>query len=127
MERRVGERIETMVELPCRVPATPCRAVMLDLSRDGCRLQMPHANFERGATALINLPGAEQFPGRVVWVTGNFVGVRFQRRMSDTLAAALGVGEAPPEPEAEPIVEEAPRALGEVVRHWIRRMVGAGD
>src|SRR5690242_16666437 len=98
MERRVAERIETTVKLKCRAPAMPFTAVMLDLSRNGCRLQVPHSQVERGATALLDLPGAPQFPGRVMWSAGNLVGVRFQRRMSDAVAVTLGLMQ-PPEPE----------------------------
>ena len=74
MERRFDERIETHVQLTCRVPARPCRAIMHDLSRVGCRLEVTGSTVELGATAMIDLPGAAAVAGRVVWIRGNQAG-----------------------------------------------------
>ena len=75
MERRFDERIETHVQLTCRVPARPCRAIMHDLSRVGCRLEVTGSTVELGATAMIDLPGAAAVAGRVV-CPGGSAGIR---------------------------------------------------
>ena len=123
MERRVEDRIETNVLLTCRVPARPCRAIMHDVSHDGCRLELPEVNAELGGTALLDLPGADRFPGRVVWVRGTAAGIRFHRSLRGAPAVALGLDEPEPEPvaEPEPALESGMQGL---LRHWIRRLTG---
>ena len=122
MERRVENRTETNVLLTCRVPARPYRAVMHDVSLEGCRLELPDANTELGGTALIDLPGAAQYPGRVMWVSGTQMGIRFHRRLRGAPAIALGLEQPEPEPvEPEPVAQPQPEGL---LRHWIRRLTG---
>ena len=118
MERRLDERIETDVHLTCRVPARPCRAMMHDLSHTGCRLEFRDASVELGATALIDLPGA-QVAGRIVWIRGAVAGIQFDRRLGKGVSIALGLDE--PEPV---VVEETPSEskVGGLLRHWIRRL-----
>ena len=123
MERRVEDRTETNVLLMCRVPARPCRAIMHDVSHEGCRLELPDANAELGGTALLDLPGAAQFPGRVVWVRGTQAGIRFHRRLRGTPAIALGLEEPEPKPVFEPEPGPEPGVQG-LLRHWIRRLTG---
>ena len=89
MERRREERTGTNVMLTCRVPARPCRAVMHDLSHTGCRIELPDGNVELGGTALLDLPGAGQVAGRVVWVRGHVAGIEFLRRLSAAASIAL--------------------------------------
>ena len=115
MERRREERTETNVLLTCRVPARPCRVVMHDLSHTGCRLELPEMNAPLGAT---------QFPGRVVWIRCNVVGIRFLRPLRGAAAVELGIEAAPePEPDLYPAAETS--NLGGILRHWIRRLTGS--
>ena len=118
MERRLDERIETDVHLTCRVPARPCRAMMHDLSHTGCRLEFRDASVELGATALIDLPGA-QVAGRIVWIRDAVAGIQFDRRLGKGVSIALGLDE--PEPVVE---EETPTEskVGGLLRHWMRRL-----
>jgi hypothetical protein len=124
MERRLAERTETNVLLTCRVPARPCRATMLDVSHLGCSLEMPDANIELGGTALLDLPGAGEISGLVVWVRGKRAGVRFHRRLTGKAAVVLGLEEPEPEPAAEPLAAAGDSNLREMLRHWIRRLTG---
>ena len=39
MERRFTDRMPTEVGVACRVPASPERARLVDVSRSGCRLE----------------------------------------------------------------------------------------
>ena len=124
MERRLDERIETDVHLTCRVPARPCRAMMHDLSHTGCRLEFRDASVELGATALIDLPGA-QVVGRIVWIRGAVAGIQFSRSLSKAASIALGLDE--PEPE-QAVSERAdiariPSREG-FLTHWMRRLSG---
>ena len=118
MERRLAERFETELHLTCRAPARPCRAILLDLSYEGCRIEVPHSTVDLGGTALIDLPKAPGFAGRIVWVNGHKAGIRFHRRLPKASAIALGIEQA--EPEADP---EPPRPEG-ILRHWVRKLMG---
>ena len=124
MERRLDERIETNVQLTCRVPARPCRAIMHDVSRVGCRIEVTGAAIELGATALIDMPGS-QVAGRVVWLRGNVAGIEFNRRLSKAVSIALGLEEPDPEQVASghaDIANIAPREG--FLQHWMRRLTG---
>ena len=123
MERRREERIETDVHLTCRVPARPCRATMHDLSHTGCRLEFREASIELGGTALIDLPGAGQVAGRIVWIRGNRAGIQFLRRLGKTAAIALGLEQPEPEPQPDPDADNGSN-FGGLLRHWIRRLTG---
>ena len=124
MERRQEERIETNVLLTCRVPARPVRATMHDLSHTGCRLELPDAHVELGATALVDLPGAGRVAGRVVWVRGRQCGIEFERAVRGAAAVAVGLDEPEPEPaEAAPTEPDGPSLPG-LLRPWIRRLTG---
>ena len=98
MERRVKDRIETDVQLTCRAPARPTRAIMHDVSNTGCRMELPEAAVELGGTVLIDLPGSAQVAGCIVWVRGCQAGVRFERALRGAPAVALGLPEEPVEP-----------------------------
>src|SRR5688500_1845468 len=118
MERRFEERIETNVLLTCRVPARPCRAIMHDLSHGGCRLELPEGNIELGGTALVDIPGAGQVAGTVVWVRGHKAGIQFDRRLRGAAAVAVGLDEPEPEPaEAEPLEPAEDSNLRGILRH----------
>ena len=93
MERRATRRSEINVTLSCRAPARPCRAVLNDVSHVGCCLRIFGSHVELGATALIDLPSASQWAGRVVWADGDTVGIRFDWPLRTTTATALGLDE----------------------------------
>jgi hypothetical protein len=124
IERRLDERIETNVQLTCRVPARPCRAIMHDLSRVGCRIEVTGAALELGATALIDLPGT-QVAGRIVWLRGNVAGIQFDRSLSKAASIALGLEEPEPEKVVSGHAEMAniPSREG-FLKHWMRRLTG---
>jgi hypothetical protein len=102
IERRLAERTTIDVTLTCRIPARPMAAILRDVSRHGCRIEVPGAPIELGGTAQIELPGAGNVTGSVVWTHGRIAGVRFDRALSTRAAVARGREEAKPvEPEPE--------------------------
>jgi len=126
MERRGDERNEASVVLTCRVPARPCRAIILDLSHTGCRLELPDASVELGGTTLLDLPGARRTSGRVVWTSGNVAGIEFDHPLGEEAAIALGLDE----PESKPVPPEPDEQLSEpnlrgILPHWIRRLAAS--
>lgn len=123
MDQRASPRNQTNVTLSCRVPARPCQAELRDVSREGCRLQLNDAHAELGATALLDLPCAPQWPGRVVWVSGNTAGIRFNRRLRTATAVALGLEEGVAKADVnEPYIEPPSPRIEQLLRHWIRRL-----
>lgn len=119
MERRAEDRIPISLSLTCRIPASPCRATIHDISHRGCKLEVPGKPVELGGTALMELPGSARVTGRVVWIKGRTAGIRFERSLNR--AAAIAVGLEQPEP-----VEAKPQMVYEnrdgLLRHWFRRL-----
>jgi hypothetical protein len=102
------------------MPASPRAAIVRDISYSGCKLEVPGAPMELGGTALLEVPGAHDVSGRVVWATGKVGGVEFERPLGKPAAIILGLEE--PEPEAPPPpIEYAPQPGG-VLSHWFRRL-----
>ena len=77
MERRYSDRVPTEVGVSCRVPASPEKAVLIDLSRSGCRLEFSHRRVDQGATVNLDFQLGQPIGGQVVWTEGAFAGVRF--------------------------------------------------
>ena len=54
------------------------RAPLMDLSPDGCRVEVP-VNVDPGDLLFISLPGIETIEGRVRWVKDWTAGVEFEK------------------------------------------------
>ena len=121
MERRAEQRVPINLSLTCRIPASPCRATIHDISRHGCKLEVPGAPIELGGTALMELPGSARVTGRVVWIEGKTAGVHFERALGKATAIALGLEQPEPE-EPAPDVTPRDRNRNGVLRHWFRRL-----
>jgi hypothetical protein len=121
VERRGAERKPINLSLTCRIPASPCRATVHDISYHGCRLEVPGKPVELGGTALMELPGAPRVSGRVVWIQGRTAGIRFERSLGKAAAIAVGL-EQPEAAEEKPLPVEANR--DGLLRHWFRRLSG---
>ena len=69
----------------------------------------------------MELPGAPNLTGRVVWIHGKTAGIRFERTLNK--AAAIAVGLEQPDPvEDKPLPIEKNR--DGLLRHWFRRLSG---
>jgi len=122
VERRTTERMPIDVTLTCRMPARPQRAVVRDVSRHGCKIEVPGAPMELGGTALLELPGMTNVAGQIVWTRGKTAGIRFERALGSSAAVALGLEQAKP---VEVMVEiEYPQPGTGILRHWFRRLAG---
>jgi hypothetical protein len=128
MERRYSDRVPTEVGVSCRVPASPEKAVLIDLSRSGCRLEFSHRRVDQGATVNLDFQLGQPIGGQVVWTEGAFAGVRFHTALPKPVAVEFGLepcsieaggtDSAPPAPEAQ----ASPQGL---LRHWVRRLTDA--
>ena len=122
VERRTAERTTIDVNLTCRMPARPQRAIIRDVSRQGCKIEVPGAPMELGGTALLELPGMMNVTGQIVWTKGKTAGIRFERTLGSSAAVALGLEQAKP---VEVMVEiEYPQPGAGILRHWFRRLAG---
>ena len=123
MERRAAERIPVSLSLTCRIPASPCRATIHDISYRGCKLEVPGSVVELGGTALMELPGSARIMGRVMWVKGRTAGIRFERSLDKAAAIAVGLEDPEPAESApEPAIAYDP-GKG-LLHHWFRRLAG---
>ncbi|HSQ94507.1 MAG TPA: PilZ domain-containing protein [Croceibacterium sp.] len=85
MERRAKFRSLTNVVVRCRVPASPDRAYIQDISIGGCQIATENFSLERGATILLDLTGTFQAVGRVVWTKGATAGIKFESKVSQAI------------------------------------------
>lgn len=122
MERRATDRVPMNLATNCRVPATPHRVTVLDLSHSGCRVSFDHANIPSGSTVHLDLKPAASVTGQVVWVNARGAGIQFDRRLRPQLAIDLGIEQPPLEEISQEIAETPAIVLG--LQHWIRRVFG---
>ncbi len=119
-ERRRKERVAADIGLDCRIPAQPSKARILDLSHEGCRIELgatQHA--ERGATILLDIPNGDRVKGQVMWVRRREAGVRFSRQLASPTAVFLGIEEPV---ETQVVVTPAAEEQGGLLHHWFRRI-----
>ena len=120
VERRATDRVSMNLATSCRVPATPHRVTVLDLSHSGCRVSFDHANIPSGSTVHLDLKPASSVTGQVVWVDARAAGIQFEKRFRSELAVDLGIEQAPVEETPEEIVEAPAGVSG--LQHWVRRI-----
>jgi len=122
MERRATDRVAMNIAASCRVPATPHRVTVLDLSHSGCRVSFDDATIPSGSTIHLDLKPAASVTGQVVWVNAGAAGIQFHRRLRSDLAMDMGIEYRPPVETSEEPVEPTP--IAEVLSHWVRRVFG---
>jgi hypothetical protein len=124
MERRFTDRVPTEVGVSCRVPASPERATLVDLSRSGCRLEFARHNIDAGATVNLDFRTGKPVGGQVVWTDGAHAGVRFHSSLPRLVAIEFGLEqrEAQPEGFELDIALDAQPPAGGLLRHWMRRL-----
>ena len=123
VERRGDERLECNVATLCRVPATPCRARLLDVSRTGCRFSTVDAMaVPEGSTVHFDFGPGRRVTGQVMWSGPQSAGVRFARPLSSELAVLLGL-ETAPLVEIEPAPTQQEPTLALALPHWLRRLL----
>jgi hypothetical protein len=128
MERRITDRMPTEVGVSCRVPASPERAVLVDLSRSGCRLEFARCNIDPGATVNLDFRMGKPVGGEVVWTDGAHAGVRFHSALPRPVAMEFGL--EPCALQAGAPDSDLPPREGQVrheglLRHWVRRLTDA--
>ena len=124
-ERRNDERIASSTSAIARIPASPHRVTLIDVSRSGCQIRVDGIAVPLGATVNLDFGPGRRLTGQVMWSQPRTAGIRFSRPLSGTLAAALGVEpavgvEIEPAEAAKPILQE--RALR--LPHWLRSLLG---
>ncbi len=122
IDRRSTDRIAMEVGTTCRVPATPHRVTVLDLSHGGCRVRFGPAQLQTGSTVHLDLDPASSVTGQVVWVHAGHAGIRFHRRLHSNLAVHMGIEQRVVEASPEPAEPATP--IAGVFSHWIRRAFG---
>jgi len=128
MERRYSDRVPAEVGVSCRVPASPERAMLIDLSRSGCRLEFARRRVDQGATVNLDFQIGSPVGGQVVWTNGSCAGVRFHSALPKPVAVEFGLEpfvEVAEAPHAEDITIDANVASEGFLRHWVRRLTDA--
>ena len=120
--RRAHDRVESGLSTICRVPASPHRATVIDVSRTGCRIRIADGlHVPVGATVHLDFGPERKVTGMVMWTDPRSAGVRFNRPLSGVMASVLGI-----EPAAIVEVEDAPvepSGPAKLIPHWLRRLL----
>ena len=90
MNQRATNRKSSNIVLDCVVLGREERAIICDVSPTGCRVELFDGNIpQRGSTIIFEVADPIYFAGEVVWVRGGEAGVRFTRKLSKEVHAAL--------------------------------------
>lgn len=124
-DRRSDERIASGASAIARIPASPHRVTLIDVSRTGCQIRVDGLAVPVGATVNLDFGPGRQISGEVMWSQPRTAGIQFKRTLSGILAAALGV-EPAVVVEIEPQGRGAPVKLERALRmpHWLRSLLG---
>lgn len=123
-DRRREDRIASDAAAIARIPASPHRVTLIDVSRTGCQIRLCDTiAVPVGSTVHLDFGPGRRMTGQVMWAGPRTAGVRFARTLSGPLALALGVESA-----ATVEVEEAPKPRppsgpAALIPHWLRRLL----
>lgn len=125
VDRRRENRISSDAPAIARIPASPHRVTLIDVSKIGCQIRLVDGvAVPVGSTVHLDFGPGRRMTGMVMWSGPRTAGVQFVRAVSGPLASALGV-----EPSAMVEVEEAPQAPqapsgpASLIPHWLRRLL----
>ncbi|ANY18693.1 PilZ domain protein [Tsuneonella dongtanensis] len=124
-DRRSADRIESDACAIARIPASPHRVELVDVSRTGCRIRtMDGIAVPQGSTVHLDFGPGRRLTGQVMWSAARSAGVRFHQSLSGPLAATLGVEPAVDiNVEAETEVRRGPLGPASLLPHWLRRLL----
>ncbi len=124
-DRRGEERVTTAATAIARIPASPHRVKLIDISRSGCQIRLTDGIVVPvGSTVSLDFGPGRRLSGQVVWSGSRIAGVQFSRVLSGPLAAALGVEPgATVEVESEMAGPPAQTTRALIIPHWLRRLL----
>ena len=89
MERRKSPRAAMNQEVIGRIPATPIRAKILDLSGSGCQIESESPLVLVGRTILLDLSDTCELAGTVVRKSGDHAGIEFTEPINPEILSRL--------------------------------------
>jgi hypothetical protein len=93
MQQRAAYRFISDTTVNCRVPESPDRVTISNISTSGCRLLFEQGTLLPGTALLVEvLPGFHAL-GKVVWKNGEEAGFQFDRCLDETLVEHIRSGE----------------------------------
>lgn len=124
-DRRLEDRIASDASAIARIPASPHRVTLIDVSRSGCQIRLSDGiAVPVGSTVHLDFGPGRRMTGQVMWAGPRTAGVRFATAVSGPLALALGIESA-----ATVEVDQAPRMSktssrpASLIPHWLRRLL----
>ena len=121
-DRRRSDRIASGASAIARIPASPHRVTLIDVSRTGCQVRIAGGiAVPIGSTVHLEFGPGRRLTGMVMWSGPRTAGIRFSQSISGPLASALGV-----EPAATVEIEDIPDppiAPARKLPHWLRRIL----
>ena len=89
MQTRTTNRQGSDIVLQCRVPISPARAILCDISETGCRIELFDGYVNKGSTIFFEIDERTELAGQIVWVKGAEAGVRFMHKLNPAARRAL--------------------------------------
>lgn len=89
LHQRISSPRTSNVVIDCIARRKRQRAVLCDLSEQGCRVELPDAQRLLGDTLVFEIDDRLAFVGEIVWTRGNEAGVEFSRPLSRSIRTAL--------------------------------------
>ena len=90
---RATTRIVTDIETVFCSGSHSSRALVYNISTDGCMIEGADADAFDGDAISLSLPSLPPIGGKVVWRHDRYAGIRFNTQLSATTVSALGFKE----------------------------------
>jgi len=89
LDGRTSKRIVVDIEVEARICDTPCRALVYDLSCDGCGIEILAGELRRDDQVILHFTFATRVSGRLAWQIGLNGGVQFSERIDPSVVERL--------------------------------------
>jgi len=90
MDERNFERVVVERQIECRTRRGVKRAILYNLSVDGCMIEVEAGSVAREEEIFVALGNLIRARGRVVWQSGLNAGVQFSERLHEAVVRYLG-------------------------------------
>lgn len=89
-ERRNSQRTTTEVQATCRMGGRERRAIVYDVSSDGCMAEISGGSASAGGFVRVMFSCGIPAAGRVLWTDGSTAGIKFDHPLHPAVVAHLG-------------------------------------
>jgi len=96
VDQRVSKRFVVDIEFDAQLSDKSCLALVYDLSRDGCMIEVQDGEFESGDRIVLDFRPLARAAGQLVWCIGRSCGVQFNEPLHTSVVEEFGFRPDPP-------------------------------